>query len=109
MINICSYQTWLKHNPNIQKYVLWDGVKGWVRDVRNSTLKANGWKECITEWDYGLFMNEKPKNMAIRLLKETFGEQWMKDKVFVYNPYYYTGYNNYMDVLYIFYKNKYEQ
>lgn len=104
MIKIQGYRTWMKKNPGIQKYVLWDGVKGWVRETINPTLKAYGWKECITEWDYGLFMNEKPKEMAIRLLKETFGEEWMKDKEFVYNSHYYTGNNNYMDVLYVFYK-----
>ena len=82
-IKICSYRTWLKKNPDVQKYELWDGVKGWIRETINPTLKKNGWKECINEWDYGLFRNEKPKQMAIRLLKNTFGEEWMKDIIFV--------------------------
>lgn len=93
-----------KRNPEIQKYVLFDGVKGWIRETINPTLKANGWKQAIIEYDYGLFMNEKPKDMAIRLLIDTFGEEWTKDKKFVYNPYYYTGIHTFMDVLYVFYK-----
>ena len=103
MIDICSYWTFkAKEKPDI--YFVRDGCKGWCKDTVNPTVHKAGWKDCIQEFEYRLFENEKPKEMAIRLLKEMWGEQWMENKKFLYYPYYYTGHNGYMYALYVYYK-----
>lgn len=105
-LDICSYWTFkAKEKPDIY-FVRDGGGKGWCKDTVNPTVHNAGWKDCIQEYDYCLFHNEKPKKMAIRLLKEQWGEQWMENKKFLYYPYYYTGNNGYMDALYVYYKEK---
>ena len=110
-MDIISYNTFKKrYNPTI--YCVRDGVKGWAVQTVTPTLRHHGWKSCIQEYDYGLSSahnreREKPKDMAKRLLLKEWGEQWCKDKKFVY--YLYEGNNGYMDVLYVYYKEKDEQ
>jgi hypothetical protein len=105
-LDICSYWTFkVKEKPVIYE-VRDGGGKGWCNDTVNPTVHMAGWKDCIQEFNYGLFHHEKPKAMAIRLLKERWGERWMEGKKFLYYPYYYTGRNNYMDALYVYYKEK---
>ena len=107
-IDIISYATFKKrYNPTI--YEVWDGVKGWARQTVTPTLSHHGWLPCTQEYDYGLSAahnreNEKPKDMAKRLLLKEWGENWCKDKKFVY--YLYEGTNGYMDVLYVYWKYK---
>lgn len=108
-IDIISYPTFKKrYKPAI--YEVRDGVKGWAAQTVTPTIEHYGWKQCIYEYDYGLTNahggEEKPKQLAIRLLKETWGENWCKDKKFVY--YLYEGTNGYMDVLYVYWKGKEE-
>lgn len=102
-MDIISYNTYKKrYNPQI--YYVRDGIKGWAKQTVTPTLDHDGWKQCIYDYEYGMFENEKPKDMAIRLLKETWGEEWLNNKKFVYYPYYYNGMNSMMDALYVFYK-----
>ena len=70
-IDICSYSTFKKkENPVI--YVVRDGGgKGWCCETVNPTMHSAGWNDCMQEFDYCLFDNEKPKDMAIRLLKQS--------------------------------------
>ena len=99
-MEIISYSTYKKRNKPVI-YEVRDGIKGWAVQTVGPTLIHDGWKQCIFDYDYGLFDEEKPKDMAIRLLKETYGEEWLKNKTFVYYPYYYNG----MDALYVYYKD----
>ena len=100
-IDICSYATFKKkENPAV--YSVRDGGgKGWCCETVQPTMHSAGWNDCVQEYDYRLFDIEKPKDMAIRLLKELYGEKWIEGKKFVYYPYYYHGENNYMDALYV--------
>ena len=103
-MEIISYNTYKKrYKPVI--YEVRDGIKGWAVQTVDPTLRHYGWRECIFEYDYGLFDEEKPKHMAMRLLKERYGELWLKNKTFVYYPYYYNGMNSMMDALYVYYKD----
>lgn len=105
VIDICNYWTYKKkENPTV--YYVRDGVKGWCKDTVNPTLFHDGWKLCAQNFDYNLFHDEKPKHMAIRLLEETHGKEWMNGKKFIYYPYYYTGGNGYMDAIYVYFKEK---
>ena len=102
-IDIISYPTFKKrYKPDI--YQVKDGVKGWAIQTVTPTLQHYGWKTCIQEFDYRLCIEEKPKHMALRLLQERWGDNWCKDKKFVY--YLYIGTNSYMDVLYVYWKEK---
>lgn len=103
-IDIISYETWKRHtNPTI--YECRDSTKGWIRQTIVPTLIKNGWKVCCQEYNYSLFDKEKPKAMAVRIVLEMFGEEWVKDKQFVY-----FASRNYQhdfeDCLYIYYKDK---
>jgi hypothetical protein len=103
-MKICSYQTWKNNNPGLIMYESWDNTKTWIRDVVGPTMTGHGWKLCIHEYDYGLFSQEKPKKMAVRLIEEQFGEDWIFGKEFVYHPYRYPGNNGYQDSLFVWYK-----
>lgn len=103
-IDIISYETWKRHtNPTI--YECRDGTKGWIRETIAPTLINAGWKICGQEYDYSLFDKEKPKAMAERIVLEVFGEEWVKDKQFVY-----FASRNYQrdfeDCLCVYYKDK---
>lgn len=101
-INIISYDTWKRHNnPTI--YECRDGVKGWIKETIAPTLIHYGWRMCGQEYDYSLFANEKPKAMAKRIVLEVFGEEWVRDKQFVY----FTSRNyrnDFQDSLFVYYK-----
>ncbi len=103
-IDLISYDTFKrKNNPTI--YEFRDGVKGWIRETIEPTLISDGWKRCIQEYDYSLFYDEKPKAMAKRLLMKEWGEEWVKDKQFVY--YASRCYkNDFQDGLYVYFKPK---
>lgn len=107
-MDIISYNTFKRrYAPSI--WSVQDGQKGWAIQTVTPTLIHHGWKYCIQEYDYGLSSahnrtNEKPKHMAQRLVLEQWGEKWTEDKKFVY--YLYEGTNGYMDVLYVFWKDK---
>lgn len=78
-----------------------------VRDTVQATIQHYGWKHCGQEYDYDLFATEKPKEMAKRLIKESFlGNQDLTQYEFIYYPYYYTGNNSFMDCLYVYWKEK---
>lgn len=109
-MDIISYKTFKnRYAPSI--WSVRDGVKCWAVQTVTPTLFHHGWKYCIQEFDYGLnskhnYNGEKPKHMAKRLLLEQYGEKWCEDKQFVY--YLYEGTNGYMDVLYVYWKDKNE-
>ena len=94
-----------------ERWSVRDGVKGWVRDVVLPTLSHYGWKIMGQDYDYRLFMQEKPKAMANRLIREFYeynfnNEADINDYEYLYYPYYYTGNNGYMDALYVFRRKK---
>lgn len=104
-MDIISYATFKKRvKPTICE-VRDGGGKGWCCDTVQPTMHSAGWNVCIIEYDYRLFDEEKPKDMAIRLLKEVYGEKWLEGKKFVYYPYYYHGNNCCMDCLYVYWKD----
>ena len=105
-IDICCYDTWKKRN-NPEIWSVRDGIKGWAVQTVGPTLEHYEWKQCIMDYDYGICDEIKPKNLSIKLLTEIYGKEWMKDKKFVY--YLYHGTNGYMDVIYVWYKNKDEK
>ena len=72
--DICSYWTFkAKENPDV--YFVRDGCKGWCKDTVNPTVHKAGWKDCIQEYGYRLFDNEKPKEMAVRqILKQVVND-----------------------------------
>lgn len=102
--DICSYNTFKKKENPVIYEVRDGGGKGWCCETVNPTMHSAGWNDCIQEFNYGLFDDEKPKDMAIRLLKQSYGPKWFEGKRFVYYPYYYSGDNDYMDALYVYYK-----
>lgn len=103
-IDIISYDTYKRrHHPTI--YECRDGVKGWIRETIAPTLIHYGWHICAQEYAYSLFADEKPKAMAKRLILEIHGEEWAKNKQFVYfasRNYH----NDFEDNLFVFYKEK---
>lgn len=104
-MDIISYETFKRrYKPSI--WQVRDGIKGWAIQTVTPTLQHHGWKVCEQEFDYRLCLDEKPKHMAQRLVLEQWGEEWTKDKKFVY--YLYMGTNGYMDVLYVYWKYKHE-
>ncbi len=103
-MDIISYSTFKKREKPTIYEVRDGGGKGWCRETVQPTMHSAGWNDCIQEYNYRLFDEEKPKDMAIRLLKEAYGESWLQGKRFVYYPYYYHGNNCYMDCLYIYWK-----
>lgn len=109
-MDIISYKTFKnRYAPSI--WSVRDGVKGWAVQTVTPTLRHHGWRDCIQEYDYGLSFAhnkeaEKPKQMAERLILKEWGAKWAEDKKFVY--YLYSGTNNYMDVLYVYWKDKNE-
>ncbi len=105
-MNICNYITWKKkNNPTI--YQVKDGVKGWAIQTIAPTIEHYGWKLCIFDSYYRNWDGDKPKIHAIRLLHETWGENWISGKKFVYSEYH--GTNGYMDCMYVWYKDENEK
>lgn len=103
-IDIISYDTWKRrNNPTI--YECRDSTKGWIKQTIVPTLIKHGWKICGQEYDYSLFDKDNPKAMAKRIVLEEFGEEWVKDKQFVYfaSRNYQSGFE---DCLYVYYKEK---
>lgn len=103
MNNIRCYSTWKKNN-NPEVYCVKDGVKSWAIQTVCPTIERYGWKQCVMDADYGICDDIKPKELASKLLNEIWGENWIKGKKFVYYVYY--GTNGYMDVIYVWYKEK---
>ena len=101
--DIRCYSTWKKNN-NPVIYQVQDGIKGWAIQTVCPTIEHYGWKQCVMDADYGICDSIKPKELAAKLLTEIHGENWIKDKKFVY--YVYHGTNGYMDVIYVWYKEK---
>lgn len=101
--DIRCYSTWKKNN-NPVIYQVQDGIKGWAIQTVCPTIERYGWKQCVMDADYGICDNIKPKELASKLLNDFWGENWIKDKKFVY--YVYHGTNGYMDVIYVWYKEK---
>ena len=104
-MDIRAYTTWKKNN-NPDVWSVRDGVKGWAVQTVCPTIEHYGWKQCIMDADYGITEGTTPKKLAIRLLSETWGDKWIENKKFVY--YVYHGTNGYMDVIYVWYKEKNE-
>lgn len=69
-MDLISWETWKRRNPNLQHFVVWDGVKGWVRETVTTTLQHYGYKMYIQDYDYGLCQDIKPKQLAIKLIRE---------------------------------------
>jgi len=104
-INIRCYSTWKKNNnPDI--YRVQDGIKGWAIQTVGPTIEHYGWKQCVFDYDYNLCCEIKPKQKALELLHQIWGEEWLKGKKFVY--YLYIGTNGYMDCIYVWYKDENE-
>ena len=104
-INIRCYSTWKKNN-NPDTYRVQDGIKGWAIQTVGPTIEHYGWKQCVFDYDYGLCQEIKPKQKALELLHQIWGEEWLKGKKFVY--YLYIGTNGYMDCIYVWYKDENE-
>ena len=102
-MDLISWETWKRRNPNLQHFVVWDGIKGWVREIVTTTLQHYGYKMYIQDYDYGLCQDIKPKQLAIKLIREYqkfYGNDWWKDKKLVY--YHCRGSRNgFMDNLYV--------
>lgn len=83
-----------------ERWCVRDGVKGWIVDSVLPTLSHYGWEICYQDYGYTMFHYEKPKKMAIRIIKEN---QMDTEKYeYLYYPYYYTGNNGFMDAFYLF-------
>ena len=104
-MNIRTYSTWKKqNNPEIRQ--VQDGVKGWAIQTVAPTIEHYGWKQCVFDSYYRDWEGNKPKKRAIDLLHSLWGENWLKEKKFVY--YEYHGTNGYMDCMYVWYKDENE-
>lgn len=104
--SIISYSTWKKkNNPEIRE--VRDGIKWWAVQTVCPTIEYYGWKQCIFDSYYRNWDGTKPKEHAIQLLINNWGENWLKGKKFVY--YEYHGTNGYMDCMYVWYKEENEK
>jgi len=104
-MQIVNYTTWKKKN-NPEIHSVRDGVKGWAVQTVAPTIEYYGWKQCIFDSYYRVWDGTKPKDHTIQLLKETWGDNWLIGKKFVY--YEYHGTNGYMDCMYVWYKDETE-
>lgn len=103
-MDIISYEWFKRRECPVVRKVRDGGGKGWICETVRPTMHNSGWCDCIQEYNYGLFKDERPKDMAVRLLLEAYSREWLAGKRFVYYAYRYSGNNNYMDCLYVFYK-----
>ncbi len=60
---------------------------------------------CGEYWDYGLFRTRKPKQVAIDIIHDRFGDD-VGDKFFLYWVRTYRGHNNLQDIVEVYYKKK---
>ena len=105
---IQSWKTFKKHNAGMLMYYTYDGVNGRVRDVVQTTMLHHGYQRVADNHGYSLFEDEHPKDMAKRLIDESYlTKEEANNMVFVYYPYIYSGYNSLEDSLYVFGKRIY--
>ena len=58
---------------------------------------------CGEEYGYGLFDNEKPKQVALRVIRNVFLNKDVSDIKFVYIVHKYTGHQSKQDILDVYY------
>ncbi len=100
-MDIITYQTWIKKNPDVEKYYVRT-----VREVALPTLRVHKYIRAVNAKGYGLFNRNTPKELAIKLICEFYGHEWAKDKELVYFPVRRPDKKNGMDSLFVFYKRK---
>lgn len=64
------------------------------------------WKLCGDDYDYKLFSNKKPRELALEIINTVFNEEEIKNKRFLYLPYTYRGKQSLMDNITVYYKEK---
>lgn len=75
-----------------------------VNIKRSTKVPSRDWWYCGEDYGYGLFKKEKPKDVAIRLIKTVFADKDISNMCFVYVPRYYRGGNNLQDSIDVYYR-----
>ena len=74
-------------------------------NIKRSERTPNiDWIFCGNDCDYGLFLKEKPKTVALRIISEVFGDKDLSNMRFVYVPKYYRGHNCLQDTIEVYYR-----
>lgn len=63
------------------------------------------WTFCGEEHDYGLLRENKPRDIAEKLVHQVFSNEEIATKKFMYKTHYYRGRNNLQDWVEVYYKD----
>jgi hypothetical protein len=64
------------------------------------------WSFCGDDYDYNLFKDKKPKEVAINIIRQVFNGQNLDNMQFAYKLFFYRGKNNLQDRIDVYYRIK---